>query len=153
MRIDRPQHECLYVDGWQMTEHDPAVPMYDEPLRLAVQRFRECRVTARPAGSLPPLPESQAMGIRQGQVFPIRVWFTAEAATYVAERQWSGDQTVEQQEDGSIILTASMSSVSECISWLLSFGDHARLLEPDWLVTELTQTVGAMLKQYTKEKS
>ena len=144
-------HECLYVDGWRVTDLEPAAPLYDEPLRLAVQRFHKCRVTTRRVDGLPPLPENQAMGIRQGQVFPIRVWFTAEAATYVVERQWSEDQTVEEREDGSIILTASMSSVSECISWLLSFGDQAQLLEPDWLVTELTQTVSAMLKQYKKE--
>ena len=144
-------HECLYAEGWRVTERDPVAPVYDDPLRLAVQRFRECRVTARQADALPPLPENRAMGVIQDEPFPVRVRFTAEAATYVAERQWSEDQKVEPQEDGSIILTASMSSAPECLSWLLIFGDQACLLEPEWLVRDLKKTVRAMLKQYKVE--
>lgn len=143
--------ECLYVDGWLVTDGDPAAAVHDDPLRLAVQRFRACRVTGRPAEGLPALPEQRGMGVMSGEDFAIRVWFAPQAATYVAERQWSEDQKIEEQEDGSIILTASMSNAPECVSWLLSFGDRARLLEPDWLVRELKKTVRAMLKQYKQE--
>lgn len=141
-------HECLYVDGWRVTDHGVVEAVYDAPLRLAVQRFKECRVTDRLADSLPPLPENPAMGVRQGEVFSIRVMFTPEAATYVAERQWSEGQKIEELEDGSIILTASMSGVSECVSWLLSFADQARLLEPEWLVREVERIVNEILKTY-----
>lgn len=141
-------HECLYADGWRVTDQGPVALVYDTPLRLAVQRFRACRVTGREVDSVPPLPESPAMGVRQGRAFSIRARFTEEAATYVAERQWSEDQNLEELEDGSIILTASMSSESECLSWLLSFGDQVRLLAPDWLVGELKKAVKKILEQY-----
>lgn len=144
-------HECLYADGWRVTDQGPVEVVYDAPLRLAVQRFKECRLTERVANHLPQVPENPAMGVRQGEAFTIRARFTAEAAPYVAERQWSEDQNVQELEDGSIILTASMSSVSECVSWLLSFADQARLLEPDWLVREVKQTVGRIHQQYYNE--
>lgn len=111
-------HECLYVDGWRVTDDDPVTLVYDDPLRLAVQRFRKCQVTERSTDGLPalPPPEQQGMGVMSGEAFTARIWFAPQAATYVAERQWSADQQIEMREDGSLILTASMSNVPETVS-------------------------------------
>jgi uncharacterized protein YeeX (DUF496 family) len=33
-------------------------------------------------------------------------------------------------------------------AWLLSFGEEARLIKPDWLVQEIKQIINGMKRQY-----
>lgn len=146
-------HECLYVDGWMVKDDSPE-RVYDDPLRLAVQRFRKCVLLDRSSSALPdvPLPDDKAMGIIRNDFFEVKIKFSPDVSAYVGERKWSEGQSITSLKDGSIILAANMSNVQECISWVLSFGDKAAVLEPLWLVTKIRSVIRRMAKRYSTPK-
>lgn len=65
-----------------------------------------------------------------GEAFPVKVFFKPQAACYVSERNWSDDQKVKTQHDGSLEMEFTATSRPEVISWVLGFGREAELLEP-----------------------
>ena len=92
---------------------------------------------------------NREFGIIKEEAFNVRVEFTGWAAKYMAERIWSPDQKITKKKGGSTVLTFTASSEPELISWLLSFGDGAKLLKPDWLVDEVRETVNRMQNTYS----
>jgi predicted DNA-binding transcriptional regulator YafY len=80
---------------------------------------------------------NQNFGIIKDEAFKVEAEFTGFAARYVAERVWNPDQKIRPIDDGKIVLTFEATSVPEVISWLLSFGEEAKLLSPVWLVEEV----------------
>lgn len=58
------------------------------------------------------------------------VRFSPQEATFVRERRWSDDQTIEDHPDGSCTLTLSTSGIRDLLRWLLSFGSGAEILSP-----------------------
>lgn len=147
-------HECLYIDGWLVNGEKTPELVYADPLRLALQRFLSCAITYKSSAALPdlPLPDNKAMGVMRDEEFEVKIRFAPEAATYVAERQWSATQTITRLEDGSIILAANMSSLPEAVSWILSFGDRATVLEPDWLIKQIKKVLRGIIKNYVALK-
>ena len=77
--------------------------------------------------------------------------FAAAAAAYVAERQWSAQQSIEHLEDGSLTLHVQGQSVPEFLSWVLSFGKTAEVLSPVWLRNKVGDTVGELYALYHKD--
>jgi predicted DNA-binding transcriptional regulator YafY len=77
---------------------------------------------------------------------------TGWAARYVAERIWSPDQKIEKKGKDTIRLTFKASSEPEVIGWLLSFGDEAKLVEPDWLIKSVKKTIDGMRGKYRDPK-
>jgi proteasome accessory factor B len=63
-----------------------------------------------------------------GQV--VRLCFTGYVARVVAERQWHANQEVITKRDGSVELRLQVSGWEELTGWILSWGRHARVLEP-----------------------
>jgi len=87
-------------------------------------------------------------GIIKSSVFQVEVQFTGLAAGYVSERMWSPDQTIERRDDTTILLRFSASSRRELISWILSFGDEAKVIGPESVALELSQTLERMSAHY-----
>ncbi len=77
----------------------------------------------------------------------MEVEFTGWAARYVSERIWSPDQKI-HKKNGKTKLTFSASSEQELISWVLSFGDEAKLIQPVWLVDQVNEKVKEIRKSY-----
>jgi len=73
-------------------------------------------------------------GIIKDSAFHAEVEFTGLSARYVSERMWSPDQRIRRIDDSRLRITFSASSDKELISWLLSFGDEARLIKPQRLI-------------------
>jgi len=63
--------------------------------------------------------------------------FDAEVASLIAERRWHPSQTIESLPGGSLRLTCEIANTSEVIAWILSFGSHAAVVEPEILRTEI----------------
>ena len=146
--------ESLYAEGWIVTPKGTAEALYDDPCKLAVHRFQDCVLTVRSSKDVPdiPPPSTEAFGVMEDEPFAVAVRFDASAAVYVAERQWSDRQRVEEHGDGSITLHAQMFNGDECIAWVLGFGDAAEVLEPAWLRREIKQTIGRMKARYAAKK-
>ena len=91
---------------------------------------------------------NREFGVMKEEAFEVKVEFSGWAAKYVAERIWSPDQKIENKGRGKIRLYFTASSEPELLSWLLSFGDEAKLLKPDRLVKEAREIVKKMHETY-----
>lgn len=94
---------------------------------------------------------NRTFGIIKQETFEVEAEFTGWAAIYVAERIWSPNQRIEKDGEDKIRLTFTASSEAEVTSWLLSFGEKAKLLRPDWLVELIRNAIRAMGLTYNPD--
>ena len=87
-------------------------------------------------------------GVMKEKAFEVEVEFTGWAALYVAERIWSPDQRIEKLGKNNIRLTFKASSEPELVSWILSFGEEAKLIRPEWVEEELKKRIQALESLY-----
>jgi len=60
----------------------------------------------------------------------IRVRFGAEVAHLIRERQWHPSQTLDEQDDGGVVLRLEAGGEKELLAWLYSYLPHVEVLEP-----------------------
>lgn len=89
-----------------------------------------------------------AFGIVEEEPLPVRVRFSAAVAHAIEERQWHPTQTLIRNADGSLEIAFSAGGELEIVSWVLSYGAHAELLEPPPLRAALEKSVAAMAAIY-----
>jgi predicted DNA-binding transcriptional regulator YafY len=92
---------------------------------------------------------NQHFGVIKDEAFEVEAAFTGWSAAYVAERIWSPDQKIIKKGKDKIILKFTASSEPELISWLLSFGEEATLIRPDWIVKELKSKIAKLADCYS----
>jgi predicted DNA-binding transcriptional regulator YafY len=78
----------------------------------------------------------------------VQVWFSNREAPYIRERQWATEQSIEENDDGSIILSMHTSGAGDVKRWVMSYGKEARLLEPEYLVKEIQDDITALSQIY-----
>ena len=83
-----------------------------------------------------------------GDPVSIKVKFTPEGARRVKNRIFSEHQIMEEQDDGSVILSMDTSGRDDVLRWVLSFGNDAKILSPPELRSELKSLLSEMLNQY-----
>ena len=72
--------------------------------------------------------------------------FTARvAARLVSEQQWHPSQKLKQLKDGEIELTVTLGGLEEIERWVLSWGEHAQVLEPLALKRQIRRVAEAIL--------
>ena len=88
------------------------------------------------------------------KIFPggirIRVLFAPEMKWRLMEE--FGPDHLSEQDDGRLMLRAEYSDMDSLITWLMTFGDKAEILEPEEARTRLKEVVGNMVKIYDKKK-
>lgn len=123
-------------------------PDYD-PL-LAVHRIKKIEITERQYNSSEKYNFDKIFnkhfGIIRNRAFRVEVEFCGWAAKYVSERIWGSDQKITNKNQGRINLEFTSSSVPEVISWILSFGQEARLIKPAYLVKDIASIIDNMRK-------
>jgi len=145
-------HYAIYLHAQKAKEPGKPyrVPQYD-PL-LAVHRMKAIELT-----NISFQPDkfdfekafNQQFGIIKDEAFRVEAQFTGWAASFVLERIWSPDQEIVKKGKNKILLKFTASSEPELISWLLSFGEQATLIKPDWLVKKLKLAIGGMEACYS----
>jgi predicted DNA-binding transcriptional regulator YafY len=65
-----------------------------------------------------------------GKLRRIRIRFDAWAARLVAESEWHESQEVKKLVNGEVEITLQLTDFEEVERWILSWGDHARVLAP-----------------------
>jgi predicted DNA-binding transcriptional regulator YafY len=91
---------------------------------------------------------NQNFGIIKDRAFPVEVEFTGLSARYVSERFWSPDQRISRLGDTAVRISFSVSSQREFLSWVLSFGEEARILKPESCVRQIREMLVRMREQY-----
>lgn len=87
--------------------------------------------------------DREAFGVVGEKPRPVKVRFFPEVAHLIRERQWHPTQTLEEQPDGSLILSLQAGGHKEILAWLYSFLPHLEVLSPG----DLRQSFLAGLQQ------
>ncbi len=82
------------------------------------------------------------------QEIQFKAWIHEFARQYVEETPLSRFQTIEELEDGSIILTASIRETANLTTWVLGLGARIKVLEPDFLQEKISSIVEGMADHY-----
>lgn len=135
------------------------VPRHGQPITLAVERIQGLEPAQRqfaiPASLAATVDERlrHSFGIISGEPFSVQVRFSADQAPYIRERIWHPSQQVEDQADGSLILSFHASSPYEIRAWVLQHGAAAQVLSPAWLRDEVQAQLQAALDSYRQTPS
>ena len=130
-------------------------PKFD-PL-LAIHRLKKVEMTERcfeyPADYNFNEVFDRSFGLVKEDCFEVEMEFQGWAADYVAERTWSPDQKISKVGDDKIRITFSASSEVELIAWILSFGEEAKVIQPEWVVEEIIKKIRRTAALYKKGDS
>lgn len=92
-----------------------------------------------------------SFGIYEGQEdLHVKVRFAPAVARLVQEKHWHSSQEFTPQKDGSLIAQFRLSSTVEIKAWILTFGKHAEVLEPESLRNEIVEDLEELLNIYSK---
>lgn len=80
--------------------------------------------------------------------YNVRVWFDSFASRFVREKQWHRSQKVTELNNGETELSVKLNSLQEISRWVLSWGKHARVLEPQALIEELAEVAKSLAEFY-----
>jgi predicted DNA-binding transcriptional regulator YafY len=88
-----------------------------------------------------------SFGLFGGKRERIRIFFDQKVARFVRRRQWHPLQRIRKVDRG-VVLTMNVAPSVEVISWVLGFGDKARVLEPGQLRAEIASELRRAAAQY-----
>lgn len=63
-----------------------------------------------------------------------------------------GPECYTETEDGRLLFTADYTDMDNLVTWILTFGDKAELLEPKEARNRIRNTIEAMKKNYELEE-
>lgn len=90
----------------------------------------------------------RAFGIVEEEPCRVRVRFAPAVAHAITGRSWHPSQSLVRLPDGGVELSFSAGGRLEILSWVLSYGSMAELLEPAELRAELSRTAAGMAALY-----
>jgi len=82
----------------------------------------------------------------------LKVLFEKYAANHLIETRLSEDQVVKIQDDGRILLTATVADTYELRWWLMGFGNDVEVVKPMSLRDEFTIMAENLAKKYLSAK-
>ena len=124
---------------------------------FALERIRGIEVTRQrfeiPDSYQPEAHFSNAFGLVSDTPMKVRVRFSAEIAHTVKDRIWMPGQKIGSDAEGRVTVEFEAAGRMELVSWILSYGIHAEVLEPTELRKEVKRQVKEMRELYRgKEK-
>ncbi len=147
----RPYHLGCVENQWYLFGFD----LEREQLRtFALPRIRHTRATGtrfkRPANFSISKFLSSSFGVFQGGGETlVRIRFDAFAAQLVRERKWHPSQKIVTLPNEEIELRLNLGSLQEIERWILSWGEHARVLAPKTLAMRMRQTAETLARAYS----
>jgi predicted DNA-binding transcriptional regulator YafY len=94
----------------------------------------------------------KAFGLIEGDVMDVKVQFSREVADYFKERQWHPTQKVKQLKNGDVVVSFQAGGMDEIVSWVLSWGVHATVLAPSYLIDTFRQQLTKIRSYYSNGK-
>ena len=81
----------------------------------------------------------------------VAIWFDSYQARWIREKRWDQSEEREERDDGSLVLRMRVPVTGELKRWILSYGSHAVVLEPEGLRKEMGEEVQRMVEIYRTE--
>jgi predicted DNA-binding transcriptional regulator YafY len=121
---------------------------------LAVERINKLTITemnfAQPDDFDPDALLENAFSIVYDEHVNVKIRFSVDVARYIKERRWSKEQTITEEQDGSIVMHLKTSGWLDVKKWILSFGSDAELLEPEKLRSEIKEELDSANRNYNQ---
>jgi len=92
--------------------------------------------------------ESGEMAYQSQGIVKFKALFAKEAALSLREHTFSEDQHITEQNDGRVLLTATVQNTYDLRFWLLGFGAQLEILEPKSMRHDIIDTIRASAKLY-----
>lgn len=155
--------ESYEVDPYTLVFHKGAIYLLGNALNrsgmrlFALERVRGVEITRQrfeiPDSYQPEAHFSSAFGLVSDTPMKVRVRFSPEIAHAVKDRIWMPGQKISSDADGRTVVAFEAAGRMELVSWILSYGIHAEVLEPAELRKEVRRQVKGMRELYRgKEK-
>lgn len=124
---------------------------------FALERIRGVEVTRQrfdiPDSYSPEAHFSSAFGLVNDSPMKTRVRFSAEIAHSIKGRIWMPGQKISTDAEGRVIVEFEAAGQLEMVSWVLSYGMHAEVLDPPELRKEIKRQAKELRQLYRgKEK-
>ncbi len=159
----RDEHEEYEIDPYTLVFHKGGIYLLGyahnrEAMRLfALERVRGIEVTRQrfeiPADYQPEAHFTSAFGLVSDTPMKVRVRFSPDVAHAVKERVWMPGQKIRTDREGRATVEFEAAGEMELVSWILSYGMHAEVLDPPELRREVKRHVREMRQYYRgKEK-
>ena len=128
-----------------------------EVRRLKLNRFTAIAPTDRPYAipddfSLQAYRGKAWRMIRGDRTFHVTIHFNATVAETVADTNWHPTQQVDDHPDGSITFRCEVDGLDEIVWWVLGYGPHAKVQEPDELADQVAQLTRATTELYCEDR-
>ncbi len=78
----------------------------------------------------------------------VKIRFSPTVARYVEESNWHASQKLTAQRDGSLLAEFRLDGTKEIKRWILSFGQHAEVLEPEEMRDAIVRESQSLLSTY-----
>jgi predicted DNA-binding transcriptional regulator YafY len=140
----------LYVIG-KRDDSDPNKP----PHVYAAERFVEAEHIR---GSTFELPSdfnvdsffAGAFGIHHGKSsYDVVIEFSAEAKNLIKSRIWHEQQKITSIDGNRLRLSFQVPDITQVISWVLSWGPMAKVIQPQELKTKVEEELAQTIKMYS----
>lgn len=134
----------LYLAGFSHSHGELrtfALDGFREVERLKGDRFEY------PADYRPEQLTEGAFGMIRGEPAHVRILFDPKVARYVQRRQWHPTQTFRRLPDG-VEMSMDLRGSVETVSWVLGFGDKAKVIEPESLRAQVAAELKRAAAQY-----
>jgi len=146
----RPYHLGCIADQWYVIGFDldrRAIRTFALSRAQAVKITR--RTFERPADfSIQEFLAGSFAAFQAQKTETVKLRLDAFAARLAAERRWHSSQEITPQNDGSSLLTLQVGIAPDLENWILSWGEHATVLEPESLVENIAGKLRTMAKHY-----
>lgn len=140
----------LYLVGWSCDHDEIRTFKVDRISDVDVQGLqfpkpREFQIQKHLAG---------AFGLIRSDGSPttVRVRFRPTVVRILEEKQFHDSQMLTKRRDGSADVEFRLTAFEEFLTWILSFGPHAEILEPPYLREELAETLRGTLDVYERSR-
>lgn len=88
---------------------------------------------------------------RSPSLTDVAVKFDEYQARWIRERQWHSSQQIEELPSGELILRLRVGGIGEVKRWVMGYGSHAEILQPESLRREIHDEAKIMEKIYAKK--
>ena len=87
-------------------------------------------------------------GVMRGKEYTVKLKFDSDQAKYIREKKWHESQVNEELDTGELIVCFKATGLFEIKKWILGYGKHVLVIEPEELKNGIKQELQETLRQY-----
>lgn len=144
-----PYHLACIQNCWYLIAHDP---QKNDIRKFALPRIKSVTLQelkfVRPADFSAEKYFGESFGVfTGGEKITVQVRFDRFAAGLIRERTWHRTQEFKPTTGGGLLMTMQVTRLEEVQTWVLGWGEHARVVAPKALADEVRRIALAVARQ------